>query len=840
MSEANANNAGNVTVAEVNDDPNTTGNRSLLIEVTAFRNTLIEGAGDPLRNATHPHSAGLTSQSEGSAGTAPEPVLPPDTALVKAGLLPCNPADPARVSATTPDRESFLSVGKSATAPNEDRGRDLVKMAFLVGPAGKVPDPVFKEMVQAKWGESEDDDDLCAPFIDDNRDRGMNGAEPEMSFGSGFTPSERRGISKKFLDDVGWRDHCDGNRITTTAGDKIEIVQGNYKLIVMGRQSDPGAAMGWEASGSHVQDFAGATMPGASVKVIWIQQAYLPTDGNVSGPSVPPTDPPQITISGLNPEAEAAAEKIGLREIERLIFHTGDSFTATGSDPASTSRRELPLILTDINKRIGALTEGDRATVRGDESAIRSRHQTATTLYTQLYTLNPIATNEIAVRFGVQTTRKNWQDATSSVGYNDDGVHQYWVPGTKEWRSFVDQSTTHEERVHGHTWTIGGTTPSQITMPPSPQYGIAVTEATATALSAYLVSCRNMLTLLLVEAEAEVAALYSYVTEWKGGAWLLQNSTERVYQYSRYAGNFKDEYWGDLIETYIGSENPRRVGILPNDGTKGHAPDHYIAAGDPLDERVSQFYPATGKLTDFDWPSSITSLQRNDGHGGKWQEFPSVDSTNLPRGNPHIIERTWATAIDTRVGSVDWRIPEVYDSTHTEKHSVITNASSEYLEKNDYGSAELTTTCSGAFSDTFNVTGPLENSTTVGAYKLIESVTPDGIMKSVTSANVLNNVITAGAIADTTLCAQHTETHICPLHGTVEVGLLTALFIGGQIAINAGAHTEINFFKGEVTAEDRELYIDKFVAALTKKEVAVINKSMAVVTDISGVVNIGI
>ena len=577
------NDTGNIKVDEVNED-SSTANRSLLIEVTGFRNTPIEGAGDPLRNALHSHSAGRTSQSEDSPGTAPEPVLPPDRALVEAGLLPCTPPDlPAKLI-----RESFLSVGKSAIDPSSDHGKDLVKMAFLVGPAGKVPDPVFREMVEAKWGPL--DDDVHAPFIDDNRDRGgqftkdgvTSDGEPEMSFGSGFTPSERRGISKKFLDDVGWRDHCDGNRITTTAGDKIEIVQGNYKLIVMGRQHDPGAAMGWEASGCHVQDFAGATMPGASVKVIWIQDAYLPTDRNKA------------------------------------------------ADP-----------------------------------------------------------------------------------------------------------------------------------------------------------------------------------EYKGGAWLLQNSTERVYQYSRYAGNFKDEFWGDLIETYIGSENPRRVGAAADDGTLGHAPDHYFATdyniGHDHDEKESRFYP--GELKNFQWPASISSLQKDDGQGGKWQEFPGVDSTNSPRGNPHIIERTWATAIDTRVGSVDWRIPEVYDSTHTEKHTIITNSSGAYLEDSAYGSA----------TKHFNIAG--------GMYKVDEIYIKSGnaTINTVASGAVVTN-LTAPQITNSITAAQITDTIGSVNHIVVEVGLLTSLFMGGALDAYLGARHEFSILSGTFAFQDEKIALQKQETALQQVETSLSNQ----------------
>jgi hypothetical protein len=48
----------------------------------------------------------------------------------------------------------------------------------------------------------------------------------------------------------GWRDHSDGNRITTTFGDKVEVIRGNYKLLVLGRQDDPTQQVaGWDISG---------------------------------------------------------------------------------------------------------------------------------------------------------------------------------------------------------------------------------------------------------------------------------------------------------------------------------------------------------------------------------------------------------------------------------------------------------------------------------------------------------------------------------------------------------------------------------------------------------------
>jgi hypothetical protein len=51
----------------------------------------------------------------------------------------------------------------------------------------------------------------------------------------------------------GWRDHSDGNRISTTRGDKVEVIRGNYKLVVLGRQEEIDNASGWDLSGGEMR-----------------------------------------------------------------------------------------------------------------------------------------------------------------------------------------------------------------------------------------------------------------------------------------------------------------------------------------------------------------------------------------------------------------------------------------------------------------------------------------------------------------------------------------------------------------------------------------------------------
>src|SRR5690606_32659996 len=81
-----------------------------------------------------------------------------------------------------------------------------------------------------------------SPWSDDVRHRAP--ANP----GHGLESPERLAESAKLHARGGWRDHSDGNRITTTYGDKVEVIRGNYKMVILGRQDDPGEAMGWEAA----------------------------------------------------------------------------------------------------------------------------------------------------------------------------------------------------------------------------------------------------------------------------------------------------------------------------------------------------------------------------------------------------------------------------------------------------------------------------------------------------------------------------------------------------------------------------------------------------------------
>lgn len=111
--------------------------------------------------------------------------------------------------------------------------------------------------------------------IDNITDVGINGrgvflADQRTKYpedGTVPTIESRLEQSAALLTRGGWWDHSDGNRVSTTYGDKVEVIRGNYKMVVMHRQDEAESAGGWDVSGGHIQDLGPASMPGASVRL---------------------------------------------------------------------------------------------------------------------------------------------------------------------------------------------------------------------------------------------------------------------------------------------------------------------------------------------------------------------------------------------------------------------------------------------------------------------------------------------------------------------------------------------------------------------------------------------
>lgn len=138
------------------------------------------------------------------------------------------------------------------------------------------PNPPFKALLE---------EIVADGFIDDTRERGTNEvaathATVEGGSGSGgmghtLTEAQRKAETARFLNKGGWHDHTQGNRVSTTQGDKIEIVRGNFKMLVLGRQD--------EAKNAHVLDSSGGlkqeadVAPGSVTEIRWVKDPYSGT-----------------------------------------------------------------------------------------------------------------------------------------------------------------------------------------------------------------------------------------------------------------------------------------------------------------------------------------------------------------------------------------------------------------------------------------------------------------------------------------------------------------------------------------------------------------------------------
>jgi hypothetical protein len=88
-----------------------------------------------------------------------------------------------------------------------------------------------------------------------------------------------------FWSKLGWRDHCDGNRLSTTGGDKIEIVKGNYQLLVLGRNESPDDGAVLDMSGGHFwsEDVAPGTVTKTEYKSTKFDGTWKITEETTKG-----------------------------------------------------------------------------------------------------------------------------------------------------------------------------------------------------------------------------------------------------------------------------------------------------------------------------------------------------------------------------------------------------------------------------------------------------------------------------------------------------------------------------------------------------------------------------
>ena len=481
------------------------------------------------------------------------------------------------------DLTSFLRMGKFDIDDETEQSLELLGAIHQAGGPGDPRRPASEAWDGTNWLSGAPPFLPKAPdkagnkdvfFLDDVRTHDVD-LDPSILTkadttvrGHGLTQAQRHKESRELYARGGWRDHSDGNRISTTYGDKVEVVRGNYKMIVLGRQDDPGEGMGWETSGDHVVDYAPGTMPGA--------------------------------------------------------------------------------------------------------------------------------------------------------GY---------------WLEFV------------------------------PDYQFTATK-----------------------------------DKKKTGVWLLVNTTENVYEYARYAGNFREERWGDVLETYVGSENPPdgKVGTDDIKGTHGHEPPVRLA-----DRNYD--------LPKYVNPHNPTNTERST---PEWQ----YDNKDMIRSNPHIIEKTWAKRVDSHTGSQVCPIPEgIHEKTYAVDTNSYTSVSGTATEETRVGTQDSKTYAS-VIKEYTEISNRVESNT---------------IVASSFSSTV------AGTIIEQTTAGLHAEMHVGP-HLSLEVGAAAEIFLGGKFGFQAAAGVEINTQgvaeitlpkKAEINVEKMEIALNRKITALGQETAALKIATKALLKD---------
>jgi hypothetical protein len=166
----------------------------------------------------------------------------------------------ANVSGDPTAGSSFVRLGSFPDVTQPGKGpagfNKSLELAKLVGDASGISGAEGQDSSPSPYG---GDPNYLLGFANDTRAQK-----------AALTPPQGKPESIVLLTKGGWWDHSDGNRISTTAGDKVEIIQGNYKQVVMSRQQTPAGMLIHDVSGGMVQEQSPA--PNCAIKTIeWTQ-----------------------------------------------------------------------------------------------------------------------------------------------------------------------------------------------------------------------------------------------------------------------------------------------------------------------------------------------------------------------------------------------------------------------------------------------------------------------------------------------------------------------------------------------------------------------------------------
>jgi hypothetical protein len=173
---------------------------------------------------------------------------------IEPGVTPGVPNAPAGTLDNTGEDLASLVTGFADDARMRDP-LDIAEVGYILGAgttnsalsSSSTPLPPAETLPPGTTAPSTVPQDTPSPS-------GISPGTPSIDGAAPFpgTLRNRLAESKSLHTKGGWRDHSDGNRITTTRGDKVEVIRGNYRMVILGRRDDVAQAAGWDISGGLV------------------------------------------------------------------------------------------------------------------------------------------------------------------------------------------------------------------------------------------------------------------------------------------------------------------------------------------------------------------------------------------------------------------------------------------------------------------------------------------------------------------------------------------------------------------------------------------------------------
>lgn len=188
-------------------------------------------------------------------------------------------------------------------------------------------------------------------------------------------------LTSELLTRGGWRLHTDGNYVSTTRGDRVDVIYGNYKLVVFGRVNGSGfGETYWDSSGGHTR-WATNTQ-GDLVMVEWQTDRWRTYEETIKGHNIErfqgiqeeiTESPIMVSMIGsseaINPGGSGGVSIPASSASDSTGAHTQTDQASAWLNPSSGTGTGRPRkqVKPDVDEKVRALKISEETTVTTDQ-----------------------------------------------------------------------------------------------------------------------------------------------------------------------------------------------------------------------------------------------------------------------------------------------------------------------------------------------------------------------------------------------------------------------------------------------------------------------------------------